>query len=113
MASIENDALRQKLTDIIKKQPNTIASHVAQEAISHDDISKFFDTLEEYGCQSGVVGSLTKYSDCHAFYDLHKPELEQLLKEFKQENGEDFIITDDRKTQLAWFGFEREAKKIR
>lgn len=53
------------LKQIIKDNPESIKSAVAQEVLVHDDPKSFFEDLLQHGCISGMVTSLIYYQDTH------------------------------------------------
>ena len=103
---------KEKLIQILHDRSNSIASCVIREALQHSDVLTFFETLAEYGCCSGVVSFLSKYADTHTFFDLYENEIQTLKEAYEKKSGTPLIITDDIKTQLAWFAFEEVAAKL-
>ena len=79
--------------------------------------------LAENGCQSGMVNGLIYYSDTCAFYERHKSEISNLLRDMLDDCGcsvselfgekwDEFDpLANDTNNQnlLAWFGFEQVA----
>ena len=82
--------------------------------------------LLQYGCQSGMVGSLVYYSDTVAFYDRHREEIDAMLAEMVDDTGlqpadlfgekwdksDPLARGDLNRNLLAWFGFEETARRI-
>lgn len=78
------------------------------------------DELMQHGCQSGMVGFLIYHSDTIKFFNDHKEEINELLKEAidstglgvgelfgdKWDAGDPLCIDTDNQNLLAWFGFE-------
>jgi len=56
---------------------------VAQEALATENARGFFVDLSQYGCMSGMVGSLIYYRDTHKFFDTHYAEIEDLRDEWQ------------------------------
>jgi hypothetical protein len=73
-----------------------------------------------HGCQTGIVGSLVYTSDCVAFFEKYRDEIESLYVEmmnecgiyspavmFREWDSEDpFVRGDNNRTILAWFAYE-------
>mgnify|MGYP005993013917 CR=1 FL=1 len=74
MNASNTNSITEKLKEIIKNNPNTIKSCVAQEALEHsyDDIKNFFSDLQQHGCVSGMISSLIYYVDTHKFYEKER-----------------------------------------
>ena len=72
----------------------------------------------EYGCVSGMVGSLIYYYQTEAFFDRHKDAINELAHELSEEiYGNPFEIYhnlsyDCSKNNIAWFGFEEMTRII-
>jgi len=80
--------------------------------------------LAENGCQSGMVNGLIYYSDTCAFYERHKSEISNLLRDMLDDCGlsvselfgekwdESDPLASDTTNQnlLAWFAFEEVAR---
>lgn len=101
--------LQKKLKCIIQKNPNTIKAKVAEEALSGESITCFFNDLFNYGCQCGMIGFLTYNVDTHAFYDKYYKEIEELREDYQDSLGEQLEIKGDLKNFLSWFAFEETA----
>lgn len=104
--------MKNLLQRILKDNPESIKSAVAQEALEHDDPQSFFEDLQQHGCISGLVSSLIYYQDTHAFYDNHYEEIEELRSEYEESIGEPLQIINDLKNHLAWFAFEQVAFEL-
>lgn len=84
------------------------------------------DELMEHGCQSGMVSGLIYYTDTTKFFEEHKAEISELLKEVLSSTGLDTAElfgdkwdTDDplcmdttNQKLLAWFGFEETVRAM-
>jgi len=77
--------MREKLEILLQENPNTITAEVAQTALESEDPKLFFQDLLQYGCQSGMVSSLIRYSDTHAFYDKYYDEIEDIRLELQEQ----------------------------
>jgi hypothetical protein len=80
-------------------------------------------SLEQYGCGSGVVGSLVYYTDTIKFYEDYRREISELLQNLIESTGSpvhelfgDKWDSDDplanecnNQNLLAWFAFEETA----
>ncbi|UOY05031.1 hypothetical protein L0P88_13825 [Muricauda sp. SCSIO 64092] len=104
-----NNELKNKLEAIAHQKENTIEKQVALEALGHVDIKTFFEDLQNYGCISGMVGSLVYTHDTHTFFDMHYHQIEEIREECEDSIGEPLRIKNDLKNFLAWFGFEQTA----
>lgn len=107
-----NNELKNKLQEIANQKENSIEKQVAIEALAYDDIKNFFSDISNYGCVTGMVGSLIWYTQTHAFFDTHYNQIEELREEFEDSIGEPFHIKRDLKNTLAWFAFEQVAYTI-
>ena len=104
-----NNELKKKLQAIANTEINTIEKQVALEALQYDEIKNFFSDITNFGCVTGMVGSLIYYSDTHTFFDTHYEQIEDIREEFEDSIGEPFHIKRDLKNTLAWFAFEQVA----
>ena len=72
----------------------------------------------QYGCVSGIVGSLIYYHQTEAFFNRHKNAINELAHELSEDlYGNPFEIYHNlnggcSKNNLAWFGFEEVARII-
>ena len=72
----------------------------------------------EYGCISGIVGSLIYYYQTEAFFNRHKEAINDLAHELSEEiYGNPFEIYHNlnggcSKNNMAWFGFEEVTRLI-
>ena len=72
----------------------------------------------EYGCVSGIVGSLIYYYQTEEFFDRHKDAINELAHELSEEiYGDPFEIYHNlnggcSKNNMAWFGFEEMTRII-
>lgn len=103
---------RKQLQSIIDTKPNSLKAFVAQEALDYHDIQDFFSDLQQYGCISGMIGSLIYYTDTHQFFDDFYYDIEQLREETEENLGEPIHIKGDLKNTLAWFAFEETAYQL-
>ena len=111
----ENVSLEDHLINIIEQEPDTIRAKVAEEAIHNVEyypIKSWFNDLLSHGCICGFVGSLIYYRDTHKFFDDHYYEIDELRTDWEDAVGVPFIIKNDLKNDLAWFGFEETARLI-
>lgn len=102
------------LNEIIKTDPNSIKAAVAKEAIDcrDEDVPTFLNDLMEYGCESGIVGSMIYYRDTHQFYDDHYNEIENIRYDLEENLGEPLWVKGDLKNFFAWLAFEQTAIKL-
>ena len=72
----------------------------------------------QYGCVSGIVGSLIYYYQTEAFFNRHKEAINELAHELSEEiYGNPFEIYHNlnggcSKNNMAWFGFEEMVRII-
>lgn len=94
----------------------------------HDYMNKerIFTDVLLHGCVSGCVAELIYTSDCIAFYEKYKKEINALLTESMRETEtqspkeilrkweeRDYFAEDvNNQSLLAWFGFEETLWKI-
>lgn len=95
---------------------------------NYDEPQGFFDDLAHGGCQSGLIGELVYFSDTTKFYETHKEDINELLKETLEMFGsdaspsevfgdkwdsEDPLAFDTiNQNLLAWFAFEETAQRL-
>ena len=104
-----------------------VCDYILDNYSNYNKKESIFTDVLNYGCQSGVVGSLIYYCDTVAFYDEHKEEINNLLYEIMFEYGttnpkdlfgdkwddEDPLCIDTyNKNLMAWFGFEETMRNI-
>ena len=104
-----NHELKNTLQEIANQRGNSIEKKVALEALERDDIEIFFSDLLQFGCVSGMIGSLIYTHDTHAFFYTHYYQIEELREEFEDSTGEPIHINGDLKNFFAWFAFEQVA----
>lgn len=109
--SITNITDFQNYLEEIRSEGN-IRWHVADEALSHEDVETFFLDLQNSGCVSWMISSLIYYHETHEFFDKHYDEIEDMRYEYEESIGEKLSIEWDLKNFLAWFAFEEAAYQI-
>lgn len=77
-----------------------------------EQIGDFFSDLLNYGCVSGMVGSLIYYHDTHVFFDRHYAEIEEIRHIFTDQDIHPSVINDDLKNFYAWMAFEEVAYQM-
>jgi len=99
------------LQNIIEKEPGTIQSFIAEEALNYTpNIDCFFEDLHGYGCQSGLIGSIVYHRDIDTFFDEHYEEIEDIRQEYYIQHGQSIEIgNQDLKTAYVWFAIEAAA----
>ena len=84
------------------------------------------DELMAHGCQSGMVSGLIYYTDTTKFFEEHKGEINELLKELlsstggsaeeifsgKWDNNDPLCMDKYNQNFLAWFGFEETVRAL-
>lgn len=83
-----------------------------REAFEYHSIADFFSDLMKHGCISGMIRGLIYYSDTHAFYDKHYPDIEWMRTEYEENIGEPLKIHGDLKNFMAWYAFEETAYQL-
>lgn len=82
--------------------------------------------LMRNGCVSGMVNDLIYYSDTTAFFNEHKEEINEMLKDAienigtsvsdvfgnKWDNSDPLCLDTQNQNLLAWFGFEESVRII-
>lgn len=109
------------------KLTRNVCNYVIDKWSEYDSKKSIFTDVLNYGCQSGVVGSLIYYSDTVAYYKRYKNEINELLYQTMNECGlyaptdlfgdkwdkEDPLCNDiTNQNLLAWFGFEETLRNI-
>ena len=91
-----------------------------------DGYDGYLEDLTQHGCQSGMVTGLIYYSDTCKFFEDHKQEIKDLLKESCENTGlsiselfgdkwdKDDPFADEQLNQnlLAWFAYEETAYQL-
>lgn len=91
-----------------------------------EELLKDMEDLQQYGCVSGMIGSLIYYDDTNKFFDNYKEEINDLLSDITTGTGlsveelfgekydkEDPLNIDfSNKNLLAWFGFEETVSQL-
>jgi hypothetical protein len=110
----------------MNKLEEQVKSICEEHASDYDSgMSGFMSDLRQGGCQSGLIGSLTYYSDTVKFHDDFENEIWQLVYDNAQDQGinvMEFITSlngsdnvggmDQLKNLLAWFAFEETAFRL-
>ena len=112
MSNTQRPNIQCLLQSFIDSQPHSISSEVAQEALQYHCPEQFFHDLIRYGCQNGIIASLTYYADTAEFFDRHYDEIEDIRLAYQEESGIPFHTDGDWKNALAWFAFESVAWQI-
>ena len=107
-----NSELKKELQAIAEQRENSIEKAVAIEVLDCDNIQAFFTDLFQFGCVSGMIGSLVWWTDTHAFFDTHYDEIEDIRKDFEEETGLHIPIKYDLKNSYAWFAFQETAWRM-
>ena len=84
----------------------------------NSNLETVINEVLEYGCVSGIVGSLVYYYQTEAFFDRHKDIINELAHELSEDiYGNPFEIYHNlndgcSKNNMAWFGFEEMTRII-
>ena len=104
-----------------------VKDYVLEMWDDYDDKHAIFNEVLEHGCQSGIVSRLIYYSDTLKFFDDHRDEIKELLKETMDEAGagspkelfgdkwdesDVFVEETSNRNLLAWFAFEETLRKL-
>ena len=119
MTSKRIKGAKTKLEEAVQAEINKHASNYESGA------EGFLKDLMQGGCQSGIVDSLVCCSDTIKFFEKHKDEINELLRDMLSDCGctvqqllkdwdSDDPLAMDMHNQnlLAWFGFEETARKL-
>lgn len=92
-----------------------------------EDCEAFVKEVLSHGCVNGCVSELIYTGDCVDFYQKHKKDIQNLVKDLMFDTGEDsmkglfgdkfeaedpFCEGDENQNLLAWFGFEEALKTL-
>ena len=81
-------------------------------------LKEVVEEVLEYGCVSGIVGSLIYFYQTEAFFDRHKDAINELAHELSEDiYGNKYSIYKNlqyecNKNTMAWFGFEEMTRII-
>ena len=106
--------LKNKLQAIADTKGFSIEKEVALEALNiyPEELGVCFSNILNYGCITGIVGSLIFYTNTHAFFDTHYDQIEELRHEYEENIGMPLNIKGDLKNDLARFAFEQTAHNM-
>jgi len=101
----------------IKAEVGTIKAQVLEDA--DGDVSYVKDAAER-GCIGGNCAELVYYVDTEAFYNKHANEIDEILEDIEDQQGEPYDITGSMKRLnqtnlrnfLAWLAYEIKAQEI-
>lgn len=116
--------VKKKLKNL--KAENSLKNYVIDYFLDEDNVKQQMKDLKQYGCQSGMIGTLIYYRDTEEFYNKYKDEINELANELVYSTGYEslfeLIPTLDKDDQLmlkphnqnilAWFGFEETSNKL-
>ena len=112
------------------KLQKDVRNIINQYGKDYDDtgIEGFLKDLFYGGCQSGIVGELIYYNDTCKFYEKHKKDISDLLKDtlsnYMEKStrldifGDKWDIMDplcldgENQNLLAWFAFEETSRQF-
>jgi len=90
-----------------------VIDYVLDEFDSYDNIKDFFNDLQVGGCVGKMINPLIYTEDCQRFYDKYYDEIEDIIKEIEDNQGEPIkVVNGDRKTYYARLGFEEMALQL-
>ena len=73
---------------------------------TNEGVKTYLENVMAYGCQSGVVSSLTYYKDTGDFFSRHFDEIFDII------NENEFKLEELSSNELAWLGFEYMAQQL-
>lgn len=117
-------SVKRKLKNMLGK--NKLQDYVVNYFLQQDNIKQSMLDIQNYGCQSGMVGSLIYYNDTEKFYNKYKDEINSLANETIESTGynslfdlipsldkeDQLMLESHNKNILAWFGFEETTNKL-
>lgn len=80
--------------------------------LTRSEARQWIDDLTDYGCVSGIVGSLVYYADTVEFFDDFENEILELAREHEIHPDATGLGVDGYKNQMTWFAFETLAQPI-
>ena len=109
-----NNELKKTLQAIADQKGLSLEKEVAREMLDNypEEIEIGFSHILNYGCATGMIGSLIYYNDTHAFFDTHYYRIEELRKEYEEGTGTSLQMNGDLKNTLAWFAFEETTYRM-
>lgn len=87
---------------------------IATELIEYENPLIFFQSLQNNGCQSGMIGLLVYNSDCLAIYGRHCNDMEEFREDLEDETGTSIHANRNtyRYVWLCWLCYEEFAFRI-
>ena len=91
---------------------------ILESMATDSNLETVINEVLQYGCISGIVGSLIYYYQTEEFFNRHKKAINELAHELSEEiYGNPFEIYHNlnggcSKNNMAWFGFEEMARMI-
>lgn len=80
----------------------------------------YIKDVAEFGCVGGNCNGLIYYEDTHKFYNEHADEIDEILDDIEEQQGEPYNIKEnmkrlgqsDLRNFLAWLAYEVKAQEI-
>ena len=109
------------------KLTKNVCNYVIDKWHDYDSKKAIFTDVLNYGCQSGIVGSLIYYSDTMKYFEKYREEIASLvydlmvgtglysLKELfgdKYDESDPLLQDYTNQNLLAWYGFEETLRNI-
>ena len=106
-----------KTLNSIKAKRGTIKAEILDDA---DGEISYIKEVAERGCIDGNCAGLIYYAETEAFYNKYAEEIDEILQDIEDQQGEPYNITENMKRLgqsnlrnfLAWFGYEVKAQEI-
>ena len=117
--------IKRKLNKLRGESP--LKDSVIDYWLDEDNIKEQMESLQKYGCVSGMIGTLIYYNDTEEFYNRHKEEINEIAYEIVESCGynsifdlmgdvldkdDQLFIETSNKNRMAWFGFEETSYKL-
>lgn len=117
-------SLKRKLKNL--KGENSLKDYVIDYFLNEDNVKQQMEDLQNYGCQSGMIGTLIYYKDTEEFYNKYKDEINELSNELVDSTGynslfdliprlekdDQLMLEPHNQNTLAWFGFEETSNRL-
>ena len=108
------------------KGQNSLKDYVIDYFLDEDNVKQQMKDLQQYGCQSGMIGTLIYYYDTERFYNRYKDEINELANELVDSTGynslfdlipslekdDQLMLDSHNQNTLAWFGFEETSNRL-
>lgn len=107
--------IQELLQKRLKNENNELVRYIINDIIEKgEDALTYMKDVADYGCVSGIVGSLIYTKDTHAFFDRYYNEIEDLRVNLLDEGIDvlSYIKDSDLKNHMAWMVYEEVVRKL-